>query len=121
MLRLLNKMEKSQKYIEVYKYAKEFLGKIVDDNAQLNREILNTHLLNKSKFDNLSDANKRLIESLSNRNMMSSVINFSEKEDVIKPILYDYNPKNIIKNYSSSNELFMKFRTNLQKLLCLCC
>ena len=107
-------MEKLQKYIEVYKYAKEFLGRIVDNNPKLNREILFKHLHDKSKFNNLSDANRRLIESLSNRNMMSSVINFLSKENVIKPILYDYNPKNITKNYLSSDELFIKFRTKFE-------
>lgn len=107
-------MEKSQMYIKVYKYGKEFLGRIIDHNPKLNMEILAKHLYDKSKFNNLSDANRRLIESLSNRNMMPSVINFLGKENIIKPILHDYNPKDITKNYLSSNELFMKFRMTFE-------
>jgi len=107
-------MEKLQRYIEVYKCAKDFLGRIVDNHPQLNREILNDHLSNKSRFNNLSDANRRLIESLSNRNMMPSVINFLEKEKIMEPMLYDYNPKDITKNYPSSDELFMKFRMTFE-------
>ncbi len=107
-------MEKLQRYIEVYKYAKEFLGKIVDNHPDLNKDILNDHLRNKSKFNNLSDANKRLIETLSNRNMMTSVINFLRKEKVMKQILCDYNPKKILKKLPNSDELFMKFRMTFE-------
>lgn len=106
--------EKQQRYIKVYNYAKEFLRRVVDNHPKLNTSILDKHLHDKSKFDNLSDANRRLIESLSNRNMMPSVINFRSKENLMKQILYDYYPKKIINNYSNSDELFMKFRITFE-------
>jgi len=107
-------MEKLQRHIEVYKYAKEFLRRIVDNNPKLNSDILYKHLHDKFKFNNLLDANRGLIECLSNRNMMFSVINFKEKEKVMRQILYNYDPTIIIKNYSDADELFMKFRNTFE-------
>ncbi len=103
-------IENIEKYKEVYQLAEEFMDKLISENKMLNKEILERHLKSESKFDNISDANKRLIESLANRQMMPSVIKFQEREEIIKKILGGYNPKEIIKKYSDSEELFKNFK-----------
>ena len=107
-------MDKNNKYKLVYRCAKDFIDKIVDGTPGLNQSILEKHLECEAKFDNIRDANKRLIESLSNRNMMASVINFKEKEKELRIILCDYDPRAIVSEYSSLRELFDAFRKRFE-------
>lgn len=104
-------MDKNSKYKFVYDSAVEFLNEIVDNHPGLNAQILDRHLNLQSKFDNIQDANLRLIESLSNRNIMASVIGFSKKEKEMKEILLDYDPNKILAKYKSPDELLEVFKT----------
>lgn len=104
-------MEKKP-YIEVYRFAEEFLDGIIKEHKELNREILEAHLKDKDKFDNIADANRRLISSLKNRGMMDSVIGFDKREQNFKQLLFDYEPKLILANYSDSSKLFDAFKKN---------
>ncbi|MDP3027776.1 MAG: hypothetical protein Q8N63_08790, partial [Nanoarchaeota archaeon] len=107
-------MEKEliEKCKEVYQLAETFIGKLISENKNLTKEILEDHLKNESKFDNISDANRRLIESLASRQMMPSVIKFRERENIIKKILGGYDPKEILKRYPDTEELFKQFKEN---------
>jgi len=107
-------MNKKDKYKAVFLCAREFLGKIVDSFPGLNQSILNEHLKHESKFNDITDATKRLVESLANRNMMASVVNFKSKEAQLKEILYGYDANTIISKYSNSNELFDVFRKTFE-------
>jgi len=103
-------MDKRGKFKVVFNAAVQFLNNIVIQHPKLNELILKQHLEQKSEFDNITDANRRLVESLQNRNMMTSVINFREKEERLRAILYDYNPKKIIQEYSTVDSLFRRFQ-----------
>lgn len=111
-------MTKEAKYKIVFKSALKFLNEIVSSHPDLNNSILERHLRHKSKFDNISDANRRLIESLQNRSMMAKVINFRERENEIRSTLHGYNPKKILQRYKNANELVNEFknRYNLNNL-----
>ena len=71
---------KKDKYKIIFGCAKEFLDEIIAYSPELNQSILKEHLKHESKFDNIKDVNKRLIESLANRNTMASVINFKKRK-----------------------------------------
>lgn len=107
-------MNKEEKYKLVFECAKQFLKDIIAEYPDLNQSILEKHLEHEARFDNIVDANKRLIESLSNRNMMASVINFKGKETQLREILCNYEPQAIINKYSSANELFGAFKKNFE-------
>lgn len=107
-------MNKKEKYVAVFKCAKQFLNGIISECSGLNESVLERHLEHETRFDNIIDANKRLIESLSNRNMMASVINFKAKEIQLRPILCDYDPQAIINKYSTASELFEVFKKNFE-------
>lgn len=107
-------MDKNEKYKVVFKCAKQFLGDIVAKYPELNQSILEKHLEHEARFDNIVDANKRLIESLSNRNMMASVINFRGRETQLRSILCGYDPQAIINKYPSANVLFDVFKKNFE-------
>lgn len=111
-------MKKEEKYKLVFDSAKKFLNEIISSHSGLNTSILEKHLQQESKFDNILDANKRLIESLSNRNMMASVIGFNRKEKVMEQILFGYNPDKILSAYKDENELLGVFKKkfNLQNV-----
>ena len=98
-----------ERYKQVFFFAEKFLINLIKEK-NLDEKIIEEHLKTTSKFDNLLDANKRLIESLANRQMMPSVIKFQEREEIIKKILGGYNPNEIIKKYPDSEELFKNFR-----------
>ena len=100
-------MEK--KYIFVYKCAKEFLNYLVNKEPKLNESILKQHLSHDSEFNDLYDVTKRMVKTLSNRNMMKGVINFDKKEKEIKKILFNFDHNKILGNYSSSKKLFKVF------------
>jgi hypothetical protein len=103
-------MDKKAKYKLVFDSAVEFLNEIVDKQPGLNAQILDQHLNLQSKFDNIQDAHLRLIESLSNRNMMASVIGFSGKEKEMREILSDYDPNKILAKYKNADELLEVFK-----------
>lgn len=102
-----NKYKMKLKMETVYKCGNEFLLKHALSNEGLNAGILKNHLKYKTnKVININAANKILISSLSNRSMMSSVINFAEKEESLKIILCGFNPQKILNKYSDASELF---------------
>lgn len=105
-----------RKYKFVFSHAKKFLDEIISHKPDLNNSDLKKHLVHKSKFTNISDANRRLIESLQNRNRMASVVGFKQREKEIKKILFEYNPNKILRNYDNADDLLDKFRQkfNLQ-------
>ena len=111
-------MKKEEKYKLVFDSAKGFLNEIISSHPGLNASVLEKHLQQESKFDNILDANKRLIESLSNRNMMASVIGFDRREKVMEQILFTYNPDKILSAYQDANELLEVFKKkfNLQNV-----
>ena len=105
-------MNNTEKHKLIFECAKQFLKDIIAKYPDLNQSTLEKHLEHEARFDNIIDANKRLIESLSNRNMMASVINFKGKETQLRSILCGYDPQAIINKYSSANELFDVFKKN---------
>lgn len=107
-------MNKEDRYKTIFACAKQFLDEIVARSPELNQSILKEHLKHESKFDNIKDANKRLIESLANRNMMATVINFKGREEQLRIILFDYDPHAIIDKYPIANQLFDVFRKKFE-------
>lgn len=103
-------MDKEKKLRMVFECAKQFLNDLIAQHEELNEIILSRHLQHDSKFDDMKDANRRLIESLTNRNMMTAVINFKEKESQLKPILCNYDAQKILDTYSTPIQLFNVFR-----------
>jgi hypothetical protein len=111
-------MDKHNKYKFVFESAKKYLDEIIAKHPNLDSSILEKHLQQESKFDNILDAHHRLIESLSNRNMMASVIGFSKREKEMSSILFGYNPHRILATYKDADELLRKFKSefNLQNI-----
>lgn len=107
-------MDKREKYRLVFESAKRFLNDVVAQYPELNESILKKHLEHEARFDNVRDANKRLIESLSNRNMMASVINFQGRETQLRSILCNFDPQAIVNKYHSATELFDVFKSNFK-------
>lgn len=109
---------KNKKYKFVFESAKKFLNDIISKYPDLNKTVLEKHLEYESKFENILDANYRLIESLSNRNMMASVIGFNRKEEEIREIIFEYDPTKIVSVYKNPDELLDKFKSkfNLQNV-----
>jgi len=103
-------MDKNTKYKFVFESAKEFLNKIIDSHNNLDNSILEKHLQCESKFDNIIDASRKLIESLSNRNMMASVIGFKRREKEIASILLQYDPNKILATYKDAETLLEVFK-----------
>ena len=98
------------KYKFIFDTAKKFLNDIIDKCPGLNNSILQKHLKSKSRFNSISDATRRLVISLANRNMMASVIGFTKREESIKRILFGYNPNKILTTYKDTDDLLEKFR-----------
>lgn len=103
-------MNKETKYKFVFASAKNFLNDIISKYPDLNNSVLERHLEHESKFENILDAHRRLIESLPNRNMMASVIGFNRREKEMRKILFGYNPTEILSAYKNADELLEKFR-----------
>ncbi len=110
-------MNKNDRYKIVFESAKEFLHKIIDNN-NLDKSILEKYLQYKSEFDSIMEANHRLIRSLSNRNMMPSVIGFSKREKEMASILLGYDPNKILAAYNDVDDLLKVFKNkfNLKNL-----
>ena len=107
---------KNKKYKFVFESAKKFLNDIISKYPDLNKTVLEKHLEYESKFENILDANYRLIESLSNRNMMASVIGFNRKEEEIREIIFEYDPTKIVSVYKNPDELLDKFKRKFRKI-----
>jgi len=109
-------MEKHPKYKFVFEEAKNFLKDIIIRH-NMNISILDAHMQQEQKFDNLFDAQRRLIISLQNRVMMPGVIQFEKIEKEFKLILFDYDPNKIVTAYKNADELLEKFKSkfNLKK------
>ena len=110
-------MDKHNKYKFVFESARNFLKDIIA-NHNMDTSILKAHMQHEQKFDDLLDANHRLIRSLTNRNMMDSVIGFDKKEKEMRLILFGYNPNKILTAYKNADELLGKFKSkfNLQNV-----
>lgn len=89
--------------------AREFLEKMVIEN-NLNKNIIDKHLSTTSKFENLNDANHRLIKSLGNRQMMPNVIKFKEREREFNEILFNFDPWKILKKYPCEDKILEVFK-----------
>ena len=107
-------MGKAEKYKAVFECARKFLDRLISEDSRLNRSILAKHFEHESKFDTIEDANRRLIQSLANRNMMSSVINFKGKETQLRSMLCDYDVKAILTKYSNVDHLFQAFQAQFK-------
>lgn len=109
-------MNKDNRCKFVFESAKKFLNDIISKYPDLNNAVLEKHLEHESKFENILDAHRRLIESLSNRNMMASVIGFNRREKEMREILFGYNPAEILNAYKNADDLLDIFRSrfNLQ-------
>ena len=105
---------KQERYRAVFHRAKQFLNEIVSRHPQLNDAILAKHLECESPFRNIRDAHRRLIESLTNRNMMASVINFKKREPKLKVILCDYDARAILETYPTVVQLFETFKKTFE-------
>lgn len=108
-------MDKNNKYKFVFESAKDFLKNIMDSH-NMDVSILKEHMQHEQRFDDILDANHRLIRSLSNRSMMDSVIGFDKKEKEMRSILFEYDPNKILAKYRDADELLEKFKSefNLQ-------
>jgi hypothetical protein len=104
-------MTLNNKYKFVFESAKEFLKQIIATHPDLNWSMVEKHLKQESKFDNLFDAHHRLIESLTNRNMMASVIGFAKKKKDMDVILFKYSPSKILEVYENSDNLLGTFKS----------
>jgi len=111
-------MDKNNKYKFVFESAQNFLKDIVTSH-NMDTSIIKAHMQHEQKFDDLLDANHRLIRSLSNRNMMDSVIGFDKKEREMRSILFEYDSNKILVKYKNAEELLEKFKNNfnLQNVL----
>ena len=107
-------MDKNNKYKFVFKSAKEFVDEIIANHPNLSSSILEKHLQHESKFENIQDAHRRLIESLSNRNMMAAVISFDRKEKEMSLLLFNYDPNEILAHYKDENELLKVFKNKFK-------
>ena len=110
-------MDKNNKHKFVFESAQNFLKDIIVSN-NMDTSILKAHMQYEQKFDDLLDANHRLIRSLSNRNMMDSVIGFDKKEKEMRSILFEYDSNKILAKYKDAEELLEKFKNsfNLQNV-----
>jgi hypothetical protein len=109
-------MEKLERYKIVFETAKTFLDEIVSSNHHLNDSILKQHFQSESKFDDIQDAMRRLVQSLSNRNMMSSVINYKKRIKEMDKILFNYDSHKILSKYKGSQELLNVFKKEFNLL-----
>lgn len=111
-------MDKHNKYKFVFEAAKIFLDEIIAKYPGLNSSILKKHLQQESKFDNIQDAFSRLIESLPNRNMMTSVIGLNKRKEGMRKILFDYDFNKVSATYKDADELLEEFKSqfNLQNI-----
>ena len=107
-------MNINNKYKFVFDEAKGFLGEIIKCNPALSDVVLKQHLQHQSKFEDITDANKRLVESLTNRNMMLSVIDMKKNEATISSLLFGFDPFKILNEFSDSNKLFSVFQNNFK-------
>ena len=101
--------ELKEKYLFVYVEAKKFLLSLIAKHFDNPEEILDMYLFDQSKYDTLNDATRRMVQSMSNRNMMASVIAFEKRSIDIEEILYDYDSKKIINTYGDWNSLLAAF------------
>ncbi len=103
-------IDKQEKYKLAFDLAKEFLNEIISKRSGLNGSVLKRHLECEAKFENIFDVNRRLVDSLYNRNMMASVIGFDKKRKEMEKILFGYDPNKILSAYKNENELLEVFR-----------
>jgi thermostable 8-oxoguanine DNA glycosylase len=103
-------VDKQEKYKLVFNLAKKFLDEIISKHSGLNGLVLKRHLECEAKFENIFDVNRRLVDSLYNRNMMTKVIGFNKKRKEMEKILFGYDPNKILSAYKSEDELLKVFK-----------
>lgn len=90
-------------YVVSYYFLLEILPKEIDKD-DLEKKYFNP----KSKFNTLEDLFERMIISAQNYQRMPNVINFKDKKEKIKQLLFDYNLLEISK--ISRDDLYAKFQ-----------
>lgn len=103
----MDALSRAEKYKKVYFFAENFLKEILNKNG-VNISIAK-YFNDTRSFNTLEDATRSIIISLCNRQMMPSVIKFTEREDIFKKILYNFNSSLILNNYRDAEHLLKKF------------
>lgn len=98
-----------KKHQIVYSKAKTYILDLISKYFSNPEEILKQYLIDQSKYNTLNDANRRLVQSMSNRNMMASVIAFDKRSTEIDKLLFGYDPKQIVNNYHNGDILLEEF------------
>ncbi|MFZ2151382.1 MAG: hypothetical protein WAZ12_01165 [Candidatus Absconditicoccaceae bacterium] len=101
--------ELNEKYKFISGKAKEFILELISKHFPNPEEILDKYIYDQSKYETLNDANKRLIQSMSNRNMMASVIAFDKRKVEMEEIFLGYSPQNILDKYKNGYNLLGEF------------
>lgn len=106
-------MEKKEKMVFIYKNAKRYLKNICPN--EITEEELSKYFNIKKNFKTKKDILYRLLFSLQNRQMSKNVIGLGKKErlEIFKSILFDFDSKEILKNYNEELllEKFSKYFT----------
>ena len=107
-------MNVTDKYIQVYSLAKQYLTDITP--KKLSEEKLSKYFNITKSFKTINDIMYQLLYSLQNNQMMPNVIGFKnpDRAPIFKEIFFDYNPQLILDNYPTSDSLFLKFDENFE-------
>lgn len=100
----------------VYEKALEFLLLRMKEYFDNPEKHLERYLKDQSRYETINDANRRLIQSMSNRNMMASVIAFNKRSEKISKILFDYDSKKIINTYPNWDILLKEFVSHFPEI-----
>jgi len=107
-------MHVTDKYTQIYSLAKQYLDNITP--KEISPEEFGKYFNISKSFTTINDILYQLLDSLQNNQMMPNVIGFKnpERMPIFKEIFFDYNPKLILDNYLSFNELFLEFTKNFE-------
>lgn len=107
-------MTLTEKHTQIYRLANQYLTTIIP--SEIPPEGLGQYFNISKSFTSINDILYQLLASLQNSQMMPNVIGFrsSLRTRAFKEIFYDYNPKMILDNYPSYEELFSKFTDNFE-------
>lgn len=92
----------------IFEYALKFLKDMCPANIRLEK-----YFDNKRNIHSMNEICKRMIETLVNRNMLPGVIQFGQREDKFKEILFDYDAKLISSTYNEES-LYEMFKQNFE-------
>lgn len=101
-----NRIDEDLDY-NIYKYSYEYLLSILPEGLHSSdlKKYFNEN--NKLMVTTIDDTFKQIIFSSQNTGMLSNIINFNQRENVIKTILYDYKIDKIAE--LSTDKLFQEF------------